>query len=216
MNSVYKLLLIVIWISIVLAGSILIKKIFPEKKELVRKLIHIGIGPLIPIAWWLDLPAYVAIPIALTITFSFVLNYKIRYLSFLEDIERNSFGTIAYGLSISWLFIFFWSDQPQAVSAGILVMAFADGFAGLFGRYIKSPQWKIMGQNKSIAGTFTMGFISALIILTMIIITGSNLYPFRILLITILITMIEQFSRWGLDNITVPLTIAYTWSWIID
>ena len=216
MINIYKIIFIVIWISFILIFSFVSKKYFPKQKELGRKIIHIGIGPLIPFALWAEIPEYFVIPISLGITCSLIINYKFRFLSLLEDIERNSFGTISYASSITILFILFWKESPYAVISGVLVMAFADGLAGLLGRYFKSPHWQILGQNKSIIGTFTMASVTFFILLSLIITSGSELNITKIIFVTLLTTAIEQCSPLGIDNITVPLTVGYSWSWMIN
>ena len=134
MYYVYSLSLLAGWLALILSFSLLSSKWFPNEKELSRKIVHIGSGPVIPLAWWLNIESYLAIPLAAIITIGLLINYKLKFITSIEQIERKSFGTIAYGLSITLLLIFFWDSQPDAVTAGVLMMAFGDGLAGLIGR----------------------------------------------------------------------------------
>ena len=200
----------------VFACAILCKSRWPEQTELSRKLIHIGIGPIIPLAWWFEIPRNQAIAVAIMFTLAILLNYHFRFLPSVEEVERQSYGTIAYGITITTLLILFWPINSSAVCAGVLVMAFGDGLAGLIGRNIQSPSWRIWRQRKSIAGTTTMFLVSFLILSSLSLIIGVPFYPLRIIAITSLAVAIEQISRWGIDNITVPIAVAFCWAWLIS
>ena len=95
-------------------------------------------------------------------------------------------------------------------------MAFADGFAGLIGRQINSPSWLILGQRKSIAGTITMALVSLLVLLMIAICNDIPIDPLKILFLTTLAVGLEQISLWGIDNLTVPIGIAFAWNWMIS
>ena len=94
-------------------------------------------------------------------------------------------------------------------------MAFGDGLAGLIGRSINSPKWSILGQTKSIIGTFTMGSVVALT--TSIISSANNLniQPLEIIVISLIATFLEQISPWGIDNLTVPIGVTCIGIWLI-
>ena len=63
-----SLLLIAAWMALVLIGAMLTSQRWPERKELSRKIVHIGTGPVVLLAWWLQLPAVLAVPTALSAT----------------------------------------------------------------------------------------------------------------------------------------------------
>ena len=199
---------IALWIIIILLIAFLCKKYFPEKEELSRKIIHIGTGPVILLAWLFDIPKNIAFFSSLFITISLGLNYQYRLLGAIEDIDRKSFGTIAYGISITLLLLLFWPRYQSSISIGVLSMAFGDGLAGLVGRSIKSQKWLVLGQTKSIAGTLTM--TSAVAITTSVIsnVNDLGLQPIDILVISLIATILEQVSPWGIDNITVPVGVT--------
>ena len=199
------------WLILVFVIALICKNQFPQKKELIRKIIHIGTGPIIPIAWWIGLSKDVALFIAIIITIGLILNYQFRLISAIEDIERKSYGTIAYGLSITLLILLFWPKYIEAITSGILVMSFGDGLAGIIGKEMKSKNWQILKQRKSIAGTTTMALTTLFIIFVMTLITGANIAPIEIIFIGFLATGLEQISIWGIDNLTVPIGVALSW-----
>ena len=206
---------IALWIIIILLIAFLCKRYFPKKEELSRKIIHIGTGPVILLAWLFDIPKNIAFSTALLITISLGVNYQYRLLPAIEDVERKSFGTIAYGISITLLLLLFWPRYASSISIGVLSMAFGDGLAGLLGRSINSPKWSILGQTKSIVGTLTMGSVVA--ITTSIISSTNNLsiQPLEIIVISLIATFLEQISPWGIDNLTVPIGVTCIGIWLI-
>ena len=209
------LFVITSWIIIILLIAFLSKRYFPKKEELSRKIIHIGTGPVILLAWLFDIPKNIAFLTALLITLGLGINYQYRLLPAIEDIERKSFGTIAYGSSITLLLFLFWPRYASSISIGVLSMAFGDGLAGLIGSSINSPKWTILGQTKSIAGTLTMGSVVALT--TSIISSTNNLgiQPLEIIVISLIATLLEQVSPFGIDNITVPVGVTCIGIWLL-
>ncbi len=206
---------IALWIITTLIIAFLCKKYFPQKEELSRKIIHIGTGPVILLAWIFDIPKNIAFLSAFFITIALGVNYKYRLLPAIEDIERKSFGTIAYGISITLLLLFFWPNYAASISIGVLSMAFGDGLAGLVGRSVNSPKWLILGQSKSVVGTLTMATVVAGTTATIASINNLGILPSEILVITLIATFLEQVSPWGIDNITVPIGVTCLGIWLV-
>ena len=206
---------IAIWIIILLLIAYLCKRFFPKKEELSRKIIHIGTGPIILLAWLFDIPKNIAFLTALLITIALSVNYQYRLLPGIEDIDRKSFGTVAYGISITLLLLIFWPHYASLISIGVLSMAFGDGLAGLIGQSINSPKWSVLGQSKSIAGTLTMLTVVAITTCTISSINNLNIQPLEIILISLIATFLEQISPWGIDNITVPIGVTCIGIWLV-
>ena len=209
-----SLLIIGTWMLLIVSAALICRRRWPERRELSRKIVHIGTGPVIVLAWWLEVPASIAVPAALGVTVITAVNHRLQLLPAVEDVDRNSYGTVAYGLAISVLLILFWPDQAVAVCAGVLVMAFADGLAGLVGRGMNSPSWTIWQQRKSTAGTLTMALVSALVLLVLVLTSQSTMHPLRLIAVSALAVGLEQLSRWGLDNLSVPVAVGLCWAWM--
>ena len=215
MPSSIAIFIIAIWIITILVIAFICKRYFPETEELSRKIVHIGIGPVILLASLFDIPKNIAFISAFLITLALGVNYQYRLLPAIEDVERKSFGTIAYGISITVLLLLFWPRYEIAISIGVLSMAFGDGLAGLIGRSIKSPRWSVLGQKKSIAGTFTMVSVVAITTATTFSINNLEIQPTEIIVISFIATFLEQISPWGIDNITVPIGVTCIGIWLI-
>ena len=214
MLKITTIIIISIWIISIVFFSSICKKYFPNENELSRKIVHIGIGPLIPIAWFLGIDKLLALMTSLIVTIGLFINYKFRFLSTFEDINRNSYGTVTYGVSMTVLISLFWGENFASLTAGVATMCFGDGFAGLVGRHLNSPNWMIFGQKKSIAGTLTMVIVTGISLSIINVYNGSPLDLLSIGGITCLGVLLEQISIKGLDNLTVPLGVAFTWNLI--
>ena len=197
---------------IVVATALLARRRWPDQRELSRKIVHIGTGAVIPMAWWFAIPAVIAIPFAGVVTLATAINQRWRLIPAVEDVDRNSYGTTAYGLAITALLVMYWPHQPEAVCAGVLVMACGDGLAGLIGRAVTSPRWTVAGQTKSLAGTATMLTVSFGVLLALTITDGSGINGTGALLLAAVATGLEQVIPAGIDNLSVPLAVGFLWA----
>ena len=185
-----------------------IRSQWPDAKEISRKVIHIGCGLLLPLSWSLGLPKILALGASLCATLIVCLNHRMRWLALIEDVERKTYGTILYCVSICCLIIFFWDHSPGSMLAGALVMALSDGLASLVGRFVPSPKWLIYGQTKSLAGTSAMLLSTLGIVFVIQSMIGPQLSAMQIVAISLTLTGLEQFSAYGFDNLSVPVTAA--------
>ena len=188
---------------------------WPDQQELSRKIVHIGSGFVLPLAWFVQIPTVVAVTAAATATLIAFINHRWRLIPAVEDVDRSSYGTVAYGLSITLLLIWFWPHHPDAVVVGVLVMALGDGLAGLIGRQIQSPNWSIAGQTKSLLGTSVMAGVSFSVLFMTATWMGLSPQLWSFTLITSIAVLLEQFSILGLDNLSVPIVTATLWAaWV--
>ena len=199
----------------VVAGAVLCRRLRPNQRELSRKIVHIGTGAVVPLAWFFEIPFVVALPVAAVITVVTTINHQWRFIPAVEDVDRNSYGTIAYGVAITTLLWLFWPGRADAVSAGVLVMALGDGLAGLIGRNVDSPKWVLFGQTKSSVGTITMAVVSSLVLIGLAQWSGADLSLPAALGMVAMATGLEQLSWGGLDNLSVPFSVGVLWSQLV-
>ena len=202
--------------AVVLATAVLARRQWPDQRELSRKIVHIGTGAVVPLAWWFAIPAAIALPFAAIVTLATAINQQWRLIPAVEDVDRDSYGTTAYGVSITTLLLLFWEQQPEAVCAGVLVMACGDGLAGLVGRSVASPRWSVLGQTKSLVGTTTMLAVSFGVLLALAATTGPVVHGSTALLLAAVATGLEQISPAGIDNPSVPLTVGCLWAILLS
>ena len=202
-----KLTLILIYIFTIFFISIIYKKYYPNNREVLRKIIHIGIGPLIPFAKYLDISKTSALNFTGVITLLIFLNYLYKLFPTIEDVDRRSFGTLFYCISLFVLINLFWDQDPTSLIAGFFIMTFGDGLAGLIGKNFHSKNWTIFQQKKSFLGTITMFFTSLIIVFSLGYLGDYDL-NIKFFLIALIATSVEQISIVGIDNFIVPITAS--------
>ena len=215
MLSITGPIAILLWMAMVIAGAVLCRRLRPNQRELSRKIVHIGTGAVVPLAWFFEIPFVVALPVAAVITVVTTINHQWRFIPAVEDVDRNSYGTIAYGIAITTLLLLFWPTRADAVSAGVLVMALGDGLAGLIGRNVESPKWVLFGQTKSSVGTMSMAIVSSLVLIGLARWSGADLSLPAAVCMVAMATGLEQLSWSGLDNLSVPLSVGVLWSQLV-
>jgi len=196
--------LIGIYIVFIFIISKLFKNFYPNNQELLRKIIHIGMSPLIPLAKFLEIEQSTAQYFAGGMSILIVINYIYKLFPIIEDVDRKSFGTFFYCFSLLILISLFWEQDPLALTAGFFIMTLGDGLAGLIGKNLKSRSWKIFNQKKSFIGTTTMFFIS-LLVLSILGYTNNIYFNYYYFGIALLATLLEQISIIGIDNLSVPI-----------
>ena len=115
-----KFAVILLYLFSIFLISTVFKKFINQSREIVRKIIHIGIGPLIPIAQFLKIDQNSALVFTGIVSLMVVLNYTYKLFPTIEDVERKSYGTIFYCLSLFILIWFFWNKDPYALITGFL------------------------------------------------------------------------------------------------
>ena len=209
-----KFAIILLYLFSIFVISIVFNKFNKDSKEIVRKIIHIGIGPLIPLAQFLKIDQISALIFTGIISLMVLINYTYKLFPTIEDVERKSYGTLFYCLSLFILIYFFWNKDVYALITGFFIMTFGDGLAGLIGKNFNSKNWIFFKQNKSIFGTLTM-FLTSLIVVTSIGYAQQNSFNLNYFGLAFLATVLEQFSILGIDNFIVPITSALYFNFFI-
>ena len=84
----------VIVICIYIFSIFFLSSVFQKDKtnnELKRKVVHIGIGPLVPIAQFLKIDQNSALFFTGIISLLVLINYKYKIFPTIEDVERKSY-----------------------------------------------------------------------------------------------------------------------------
>ncbi len=205
---------IIFYIIIIFYISLIYKKLNPNNKEALRKIIHIGMGPLIPLAKFLDIDQTSALYFTGIVSLLTFINYQSKLFPTIEDVDRKSYGTFFYCLSLFILIYLYWNKDPTSLIAGFFIMTFGDGFAGLVGKNFQSKSWIFLNQKKSLLGTITM-FITSLIVVFGLSYSQKYSLNINIFTIAFISTAIEQFSIFGIDNFFVPISAAVFFNYFI-
>jgi phytol kinase len=181
------------------------------KPEHVRKVVHIGTGNVMLIAWLLQLPAWVGMTSAVLAGIITLVSYKLPILPGVNSVGRKSLGTFFYAVSIGVITAIFWNlNLPYYGVIGILIMAWGDGMAAIIGQKFGKHPYTIVGNTKSWEGTFTMLIVSYAIVSIVLLSVQGNIWQTWVVGIPVAIvaTAVESIAQWGLDNLSVPLTSA--------
>jgi len=209
-----KFAIILLYLFLIFLISIIFKKLNENSREAIRKIIHIGIGPLIPIALFLKINQSSALIFTGIVSIMVLINYTYKLFPTIEDVERKSYGTIFYCLSLFVLIWLFWDKNPYALTTGFFIMTFGDGLAGLIGKSFNSKSWIFFKQKKSLFGTLTM-FLASLIVVCSIGYAQQNSLNLNYFAVALIATILEQFSVLGIDNLIVPISSALCFNFFI-
>lgn len=179
--------------------------------EVARKVVHIGVGNVILLAWWLHIPAWVGIGASILFSAIAFLSYRLPILPSINGIGRKSLGTFFYAVSIGVLVAWFWSIQQYHFAVlGVLVMTWGDGLAALVGQSIGKHPYKIWGMLKSWEGSLAMFVVSYIVCGLILLSVYGVVWQIWVIsfLVATLATSLEAFSKYGIDNLTVPIGTA--------
>jgi phytol kinase len=203
--------LVGLYLAILLLTAELLGHFTQIKGEWTRKIVHIGSGNVLLLAWWLNIPAWIGITAAIIAAIIALISYQFPILPSINSVGRKSLGTFFYALSIGVLVAIFWNlHQPYYAVLGILVMAWGDGLAAIIGQKWGKHPYSVEGITKSWEGSLTMMGVSFLVSLGILVsVYGNDGIIWLISLgIGILAMILESFSKLGIDNLTVPLGSA--------
>lgn len=179
--------------------------------EVVRKVVHIGVGNVILLAWWMHTPIWLGVGASVVFSAIAFLSYRFPILPSINGVGRQSLGTFFYAVSIGLLVGIFWTiNQPHYAAIGVLVMTWGDGLAAVIGQRFGRHPYELWGMKKSWEGSLTMALVSfgvtAMILLS---VQGIGWQTWLVSgLVAAIATGMEAFSKFGVDNLTVPLTSA--------
>ncbi|NJM17488.1 MAG: phosphatidate cytidylyltransferase [Richelia sp. SM1_7_0] len=199
------------WVSLILLLSGGVSRLAKSNSEIVRKIVHIGTGNVILLAWWLDIPASIGIAASILASILTLLSYRFPILPGINSVGRKSLGTFFYSVSIGILIAWFWYlKQPFYAALGILIMAWGDGLAALIGQRFGKHKYNVLGGQKSLEGSLTMTLVSFIISSLILFNVQGNTWQTWLIsvVVAVVATALEAISILGIDNLTVPLGSA--------
>lgn len=176
----------------------------------MRKVVHMGTGNVILLAWWLQMPAWIGIGASVLFSIVTLLSYRFPILPGINSVGRKSLGTFFYAVSIGMLTVAFWQTHPHYAVIGILVMTWGDGLAALVGQRWGQHPYKLWNMQKTWEGSLTMLLVSYAVSSLVLLGVQGNIWQTWLIPIGIAITAtaLEAFSNLGIDNLTVPIGSA--------
>ena len=210
-NLWLRIAIVPVYVGSIVTIAELLHRYTDTTPERVRKVVHIGTGNVILIAWLLQLPAWVGIISGVLAGIITLISYRLPILPGVNSVGRKSLGTFFYAVSIGILTAIFWNlNLPYYAVIGILIMAWGDGLAAIIGQTFGKHPYQIVGNTKSWEGTLTMLVVSYTIVAIVLLTVQGNIWQTWLVGIPVAIaaTAVESIAQWGLDNLTVPLISA--------
>jgi phytol kinase len=181
--------------------------------ELIRKLVHLGMGLVALSLPWLFESAWSVV--VLTSVFVLLLiglrvlpTLRIHLGSPIHGVDRKSLGDIYFALGVGGLFLFS-SGDPLLFCIPILILTLADAAAGVTGLYYGRLRYVVVTGEKSIEGSiafFFTAFLSTHTTLLLFTEIGRIETLLSALALGLLLTLVEAVAENGLDNLLIPLT----------
>ncbi|NES66101.1 MAG: phosphatidate cytidylyltransferase [Okeania sp. SIO2D1] len=210
-NIFVQVFLVGAWLGIILIFAEVLNRFAKVDPEISRKVVHIGTGNVILLAWWLQIPAWVGIMAGILSAAIALISYRLPILPSVNSVGRKSLGTFFYAVSIGILIGCFWFiEQPQYAALGILIMAWGDGLAAVIGQNFGKHPYQVWGMKKSWEGSLTMCLVSYIICSLILLAVQGNIWQTWVVAIPVALaaTALETLSKIGIDNLTVPLGSA--------
>ncbi len=178
--------------------------------ELVRKLLHIGMG-LVTLSFpWIFSTAWPVILLAVLAVIALLAVKFIKTKSIsnvVHGVARQSLGEIYFPISIAIIFTLS-QDAPILYIIPVLILTLADAVAALIGVRYGTIKYTTSDGVKSTEGSiafFTMALLVTLIPLLLFTEVGRTETLLIALIIATLVMYIEAVSWQGLDNLFIPL-----------
>jgi len=173
---VFPLITVVAFLGgVILLAETLNRMIFSDA-ELTRKVVHIGSGNVILLAWRFQIPPWIGIGAAVVAGIIALVSYFVPILPSINSVGRKSLGTFFYAVSMGVLIALFFPQQPQYAAIGILTMAWGDGMAALIGQNFGRHPYQVLGSTKSWEGSLTMASVSYLICFLILLAVAGNIW----------------------------------------
>jgi len=122
-------------------------------------------------------------------------------------------GALCYSAALLVLVNLSWRGliSPRSAAAGVFVMGWGDGLAGLVGARFGKRGISIWGRKKTVPGTAAMLVASFLVTFLCVLFAGFPGLSFAViasLATAAVATILELMTPWGLDNLVIPVGAA--------
>jgi len=180
------------------------------KGEYHRKFIHFTVG--VFAAFWPWILSWHQIQWLGTAMLAVVLiNRYAKVFHFSTGIGREEYGDIFFALAIVACALL--TDVKIFFALAILHVAIADAAATIVGKnFGKEWKYKVFHQTKTVLGSMTFWFVSVCLLATGVMLGAHTIIDFRnyavlIMALPPILTVVENVSGLGLDNLSVPLFV---------
>ncbi|PNX51394.1 MAG: phosphatidate cytidylyltransferase [Thermoplasmata archaeon M8B2D] len=209
-------LLVYIYVAILLIIS---EKILDKYPEGSRKFLHIMTGNiafLLPVFVTKEVMAFLAAGPFILFTFLMSPYTPIKKIRGKTSTAGHGMGLVYY--SITWTILaYLFFDNMVVIAIGILSMSYGDGLASIIGIKFGKKKYKVLGDEKSYVGSFSMFIFTFITIIIALFYYNINVtfYVILVLLfIAFIASIVEGLTPKGLDNLTVPFVCVFIYWYV--
>ncbi len=200
------LILAILGIGLVLVGNELWWRRKASHSEWSRKFVHITVGSFVAfwpffLSWqqirWLSLGFFLVVGIS-------------KYLHVfraIHTVQRPTWGELYFALAVGLTTVI--THDKWVYMAALLQMSLADGLAAVIGVRYGKQSYLVFGHRKSWTGSLAFFVVSLSILLVYSHLANTALNPLLAVSIAGIGTIIENVGVRGLDNLLVPLLVAW-------
>ncbi len=200
----------------VIALGELLRRLANRPLEFTRKFIHIGVGMWVVGTAFLFETWYLALIPPATFVIINAISYWRGTFGAMESEEKENLGTIYFPIAFGALVYYYWS-QPVLMVASMMPLTWGDAMAAIYGLRYGHYRYTVGKRTRSVEGSVAMLFWSwiptSLALFVMPYMLGKPLIDWMLALIyggvvALVCTLVEAFSPWGIDNLTIPAAAA--------
>lgn len=188
---------------VLLVSAEIAKRKFKQSVNVTRKIAHVGASLIAVLS-----PLFVSKGLIVIACFAFAgilfLSRRTALFSSVQSIKRNTLGEVFLPLGEALTALLFLPQGIKEFQYGVIVMGLSDPLAGFIGEKFGKHEITIFGGKKSIEGA--CAFFLCTLLLTY---SFSPVISFQLLFIPFVLTLIELFLGYGLDNLVLPIAGAY-------
>lgn len=201
----FEIVIVVILFLAVFASAELLYR-WGVQPHVTRKIAHVG-GSIVAALMPLMIPLSAVPYLAVVFLGLLIASKRVSLFPSIHGISETSHGAVLYVPGIALTAALYWPQSTLAFQGAVLVMGFADGGAGLVGRYYGKHTFSITGR-KSLEGSATFCALT-LLIFVLVYSVSTDVRTFGALAGlmggAVFVTMLEAVSGRGWDNVLVPL-----------
>ncbi|ACF12688.1 protein of unknown function DUF92 transmembrane [Chloroherpeton thalassium ATCC 35110] len=214
-------------ILVIVGFAEFLKSILKMQSGVTRKIVHVGTSVLVALSPnYFETGFYPAVLAVLFIPFN-LLAIKKGWLSSINKDEAleahhqdQNYGTVYFPLSFLILTLLCWDSHAWIMQTAMLILGFGDAFASLVGENTEKPHaYKLLASTKSLEGSITMFGTSLIILVGAFVVFQDQSEVIKqmdlsvvialCVAIALIVTAVEALLSGGLDNLFIPLSVAY-------
>lgn len=191
---------------LILVGSELWWRKHITHGEFSRKFVHITVGSFV--AFWPFFLSWNQIRL-LSLGFLIVVGISKHFRLFraIHSVQRPTMGELYFALSVGLITVI--THDKWIYAASLMQMSLADGFAAVMGVRFGRQSYLVFSHRKSLVGTLTFFFTSLAILAAYAQLASVHLGAVFMIGAAALAALIENLGVAGLDNLLVPVAIAW-------